>query len=157
MNFAAMEKVRFIDPEVELIRFNDPSPQCYNDFAEHFCKIYDDMLLEETIDFECRAGIFSHFAMGQMYGLRLTDKKIKFKDSILPLFCTKDNDGFLNFIWTHPHYRKRGFAKKLIMLLDIKKACFDDWPEILGFWEKCGFSAKKCTLYTGEIYNMHYR
>ena len=152
-----MNDVRFKDPEVKLVRFNDPSPSHYGkDKHEHqFCEIYD-MLVEEKVPMEFRAEVLAYYNQGDMYGLQIAGKKIqdpvflRTGHNILPVFCLKDSDGCANYVWTHPRGRRRGYARKLVQLLKITLAYHERFAfrfaegqeETSGFWLKCGFKLK---------------
>ena len=53
---------------------------------------------------------------------------------LLPCFCIKEDDTAI-IIWTHKRARNKGFAKKLVELLNIKYAR-NISPESKDFWRK---------------------
>ena len=53
---------------------------------------------------------------------------------LLPCFCIKEDDTAI-IIWTHKRARNKGFAKKLVELLNIKYAR-NILPESKDFWKK---------------------
>lgn len=52
---------------------------------------------------------------------------------MLPCFCVKNNDTAI-IIWVHSRARMRDYGKKLVELLEIKKA-YKPLSESIGFWK----------------------
>ena len=104
--------------------------------------------------FDNKSIITEAYRDGTLYGLKVceTDEMYtrgdRFSDIfcsdpfdtfyLLPCFCIKENDAAI-IIWTHSRARNMGFGRKMVELLDIKRA---DTPlkESLGFWKKCNIS-----------------
>jgi hypothetical protein len=59
---------------------------------------------------------------------------------LLPCFCVEENNNAI-IIWTHTRARKKGFAKKLVNLLNIKYAD-TPLPDSIDFWKKCNIELK---------------
>ena len=101
--------------------------------------------------FDNKSIITEAYRDGTLYGLKVceTDEMYTRGDLLLdifcndtfyllPCFCIKENDAAI-IIWTHSRARNMGFGRKMVELLDIKRA---DTPlkESLGFWKKCNIS-----------------
>jgi hypothetical protein len=101
--------------------------------------------------FDNKSTITEAYRDGTLYGLKVceTDEMYRRGDLrldifctdtlyLLPCFCIKKNDAAI-IIWTHSRARNMGFGRKMVELLDIKRA---DTPlkESLGFWKKCNIS-----------------
>ena len=148
--------------KIELVRFNDPDPESQNvQNTDVFWEIHD-LLFEEMVAlnngtgfWHNRSTILGHFGKGNMYGLCVNETKEMFQDGarydpvflktgwyMLPCFCCKIDDE-ADLVWTHPRARNRGFAKKLVQLLNIKQAY--PFAESVEFWKKCGVSLRKIT------------
>ena len=145
--------------EIELVHFNNGTDGLSNGSSTDFWSIMDELYIEvcnsDGIGFwNNRGTILDAYSKGKLYGLRVDETDEMFKRGVmgdpvfcrqlngevswylLPCFCVKEGDEAI-LLWTHTRARRRGFAKKLVELLEIKSA---DWPlpESLGFWQKCG-------------------
>jgi hypothetical protein len=117
-----------------------------------FWHLFDELMDDESGFFNNRGIIVEAYKEGNLFGLRVgvTDSMYK-RDAIfddifcrpnpnlsyylLPCFCIKqDNKAII--IWTHTRARRKGFAKKLIELLNIEYAD-NPLPGSIKFWEKC--------------------
>ncbi len=128
-----------------------------NDWGELKLEQIDDCsfwyLIDELVDDESgflynRDIILKAYKDGNLYGLTVEESDEMFKRGarlddifcdksyyLLPCFCVKEEDEAI-IIWTHSRARNMGFAKKLIELLDIKRA-LSPLPESIEFWKKC--------------------
>ena len=101
-----------------------------------------------------KSTIVDAYKNGHLYGLCVieTDQMYKRgaqKDTVfcdgglymLPCFCIKENDDTAMIIWVHSRARMKGYGKKLVQLLNIKKAC-PVLEESIGFWEKMSVQFK---------------
>jgi len=128
--------------EIKLVHFNNGTDGLSNGYSNDFWSIMDELYIEVcnsdgTGFWHNRGTILDAYSKGNLYGLRVNETDEMFKRGyLLPCFCVKEGDEAI-LLWTHTRARRRGFAKKLVELLEIKSA---DWPlpESLGFWQKCG-------------------
>jgi hypothetical protein len=95
-----------------------------------------------------RRSLLEAYKEGNLYGLSVVETdhmyergarmdEVFCKNSwyLLPCFCVKEKNTAI-LIWTHRRARNRGFAKKMVELLDIQFAA-NPLPESIGFWRKC--------------------
>ena len=145
--------------EIELVHFNNDTDGLSNGSSDDFWSIMDELYIEvcnsDGIGFwNNRDTILDAYSKGNLYGLRVDETDEMFKRGnarhdpvfcrsytglswyLLPCFCVKEGDE-ASLLWTHARARRRGFAKKLVELLNIKSAYWP-LPESLGFWQKCG-------------------
>tara|TARA_B100001093_G_scaffold475388_1_gene500917 strand:- start:929 stop:1333 length:405 start_codon:yes stop_codon:yes gene_type:complete len=118
------------------------------DDSYSFWFLYDELLDDKSGFLNNRTCILDAYKNGNLYGLRVkeTDKMFekgerqndifcKGGNYLLPCFCIKENNKAV-IIWTHTRARKKGFAKCLVNLLDIKYA-YNPLPDSIDFWKKC--------------------
>lgn len=145
--------------EIELVHFNNGTDGLSNGSSTDFWSIMDELYIEVcnsdgTGFWHNRGTILDAYSKGNLYGLRVDETDAMFKRGamgdpvfcrqlngavswyLLPCFCVKEGDEAI-LLWTHTRARRRGFAKKLVELLEIKSAYWP-LPESLGFWQKCG-------------------
>ena len=146
--------------EIELVHFNNGTDGLSNGSSNDFWSIMDELYIEVcnsdgTGFWHNRGTILDAYSKGNLYGLRVDETHEMFKRGnarddpvfckqltgevswyLLPCFCVKKGDEAI-LLWTHARARRRGFAKKLVELLNIKRAYYP-LPESLGFWQKCG-------------------
>ena len=113
-----------------------------------------DELYDDTSQFiHNRTTILEAYKTGNMYGLRVSETDMMYKNNtiedkifannfihgnsfyLLPCFCIRENNKAI-IIWTHTRARKKGFAKKLVELLQIKYA-YKPLNDSIDFWNKC--------------------
>lgn len=134
-----MEKKNEIDyNQIKLIHIN----------YEDFWYIYDELCEEKGEIFHYRSILLEAYKKQKLFGLRVTESIQMFENVernnplfcknswyLLPCFCVRDKNKVI-FIWTHERARNKGFAKKMVELLDIDYA-YKPIASSLGFWEKC--------------------
>jgi len=117
--------------------------------SEDFWSIYDEMENDNSGFLANRSIILDAWKAGNMYGLQVEETEAMYERQacydrlfcarsyyLLPCFCIK-NDNKAEIIWTHSRARGKGFARKLVQMLNITEA-YQPLPESIGFWEKCG-------------------
>jgi hypothetical protein len=124
---------------------------CSRDFWALINELHDDMS-----DFVYnKDNILDAYVEGNLYGLSVseTDEMYKNRENnnpifvqdaslyLLPCFCIVNNDIAI-IIWTHTRARRKGFAKKLVELLNIKYAS-NPLPGSEQFWFACNVAEKK--------------
>tara|TARA_A100001015_G_C14633174_1_gene572510 strand:+ start:75 stop:506 length:432 start_codon:yes stop_codon:yes gene_type:complete len=137
-----MENKNNWNDRIKLIHIN------YNDFWYIYDEICDEICDEKCELFDYRSILLEAYKKQKLYGLRVTESIQMFENKernnplfcknswyLLPCFCVRETNKAI-FIWTHERARKKGFAKKLVELLNIDYA-FKPLASSLGFWEKC--------------------
>tara|TARA_B100000003_G_scaffold203179_1_gene213378 strand:- start:21369 stop:21779 length:411 start_codon:yes stop_codon:yes gene_type:complete len=118
------------------------------DDSINFWFLYDELLDDKSGFLNNRTCILDAYKNGNLYGLRVNETYKMFEKGesqndifckgslyLLPCFCIKENNKAV-IIWTHTRARKKGFAKCLVKLLDIKYA-YNPLPDSIDFWKKC--------------------
>ena len=108
-----------------------------------------DELYDDNSEFICnRTKILEAYTKGNLYGLEVNETDLMYNNNannddifckyslyLLPCLCIKENNKAI-IIWTHTRARRKGFAKKLVELLQIKYA-YNPLPDSIHFWKKC--------------------
>lgn len=132
-----MENKNDWNDRINLININ------YNDFWY----IYDEICDEKCELFDYIFILLDAYKKQKLYGLRVTESIQMFenKERNNSLFCKNCGIYYLVFVcdiqikqnlFGHTKEQKKGFAKKLVELLNIDYA-FKPLASSLGLWEKC--------------------
>ena len=115
--------------------------------SDEFWAIMDELVDDGSGFIANRGMILDAYIMGNLFGLCatgvVTGAKLECESifcdvgkCLIPCFCVKDGCRAI-LIWTHTRARNRGFAKRMVELLEITSAYFPV-PDSVGFWKKCG-------------------
>ncbi len=115
--------------------------------GEYFWCLFDELCDDKSNFLHNRSNIVEAYKNGNLYGLQVieTDEMCNRRaklDTIfcngsfylLPCFIIKENNQAI-IIWTHSRARNKGFARKMIELLEINSV-YNPLLESMGFWEK---------------------
>jgi hypothetical protein len=117
--------------------------------SDEFWAIMDELVDDGSGFVANRGMILDAYSMGNLFGLCasgvVSGAKLECESifcdvgkCLIPCFCVKDGCRAI-LIWTHTRARNRGFAKRMVELLEITTAYFPI-PDSIGFWEKCGIN-----------------
>ncbi len=116
---------------------------------EDFWCLFDELIDDKSNFVYNRCTILKAYKEGKMYGLTVDETEEMYQNQyfknhiftvkyyLLPCFCIIEDEKVV-IIWTHTRARKKGFASKLLQLLNIKYV-YNPLPESLEFWKKRGF------------------
>ena len=102
--------------------------------SDDFWRLIDELCDDHSVFLHNKKTILEAYKEGNLYGLRIDETEEMYergarmdevfcKDSfyLLPCFCVKEKDTAI-LLWTHRRARNRGFAKKMVELLDLQVA-----------------------------------
>ena len=107
--------------------------------SDDFWALYEELIDDNSGFLHNRATLLDAFKTGKLFGLSSNTLGIPYctnSKDLLPCLCAREGNKAI-IIWTHTRARKRGYARRLVELLDITCA-FRPQGDSLDFWAKCG-------------------